>query len=358
MAGLALEAARRHQLTLKPEVERPLRAEVDRSAATTLGMMKELGTVLRACNDAGVGVMLLKGAALHLTVYPEAGLRPMSDVDLLVRPEKAEAACRLLEEIGCRRGMDLVRPDFFPRYYYEIEYLRSSPRPLRIDLHVRPFRPLRLARTVPDDALWRDALSVACGTARALVPSPEVMFIHLAAHAAYHGCSRLIWLYDIKRLVDSHEGGLDWDRIAALAREWRLSTPVLEAVVRTAAQFGPIVPAELTEALRRDRAGWQDRLTLWQTPRDASSPLLHVMTNWFCTPGFRFATGYLLAHLIPGAAHLGEVYPFRHRGWRACAHVWRVARAIGRAVSAPIHTALGHASSGRADAAPTGAVPL
>lgn len=358
MAGLVLETARRHQLACPSEAECRLSAEAKRSAAVTLGMMKELSGILSAFNEAGIAVMLLKGAALHLTVYSDAGLRPMSDVDLLVRPDQADAACRLLGTLGCRRGMDLVRPDFFPRYYYEVEYLRALPRPLRIDLHVRPFRPLRLARTVPEDALWCDAVQVPCGAATALVPNPEVMFIHLAAHAAYHGCSRLMWLYDIKRLVDAHDGRLDWARIAELAGQWKLAAAVLAAAERTEARFGPTVPDELAGALAIQGSSWRDRLTLWQTPRDASSPLMHVMTNWLCTPGLRFATGYVLAHLTPGAAHLAEIYPYRHRGWRVCAHLWRVLRAIGRGAQAPIRALFRRADHSRADLPRTGPIPL
>ncbi len=44
--------------------------------------------------------MLLKGAALALTVYPSFAARPMGDVDILVHPEEAQRAWQCLVDAG------------------------------------------------------------------------------------------------------------------------------------------------------------------------------------------------------------------------------------------------------------------
>ncbi len=80
-------------------------------AAANLHFQSELTEIVRWFNEADVPVMLLKGAALNLTVYPRPDLRPMSDLDLLVRPGDAERALSLLKGHGCRRGLELVRRD-------------------------------------------------------------------------------------------------------------------------------------------------------------------------------------------------------------------------------------------------------
>ena len=130
----------------------------------------------------------------------------MSDVDLLIRADTVDRAFAALEGCGCKRGFELLRDDFFPRYHYEVEFHTTSARPLRLDLHVRPLRPLRIARLMPDDALWKGARRVNVDDAYAFVPAPEAMLVHLCAHAAYHGCSRLLWLYDIHHLITRGSG--------------------------------------------------------------------------------------------------------------------------------------------------------
>jgi len=49
-------------------------------------LLAELVRVRRAAAEAGVDVMALKGARLAADYYPLAALRPLGDLDLLVRP--------------------------------------------------------------------------------------------------------------------------------------------------------------------------------------------------------------------------------------------------------------------------------
>lgn len=341
MAGLLLEHLARYKLPLaeSPSLEAKITTTLQRKAlaiaANNMNISGELERLATACEQAHLPVMLLKGAALNLTVYSRPDLRPMSDVDLLVRPEAADEAVGLLVSHGCRRGAALVSDGFFPKYHYEMELMTGSPHPVRIDLHARPFRPLRVSRTMSDDAFWEGARSIRVGTGQAVIARPEIMFIHLTAHAAFHGCSRLLWLYDIKRLVEEHGQAMDWSLVTHRARHWRLSLPVLRAIEQSAELLGPVCPPFVLDELASDGVSWRDRLTLRQAPRDAVSPVAHIVVNLLCTPGLRFRMGYLLAHLLPGRAHLADVYPYRHPGWVFCAHAWRSMRAFVRVVCAP-----------------------
>ena len=336
LAGLVLAHGDRRGTSFPLWVRDILHDSASRVAADNLHMMHELERVLVAFNGSGIPVMLLKGAALNLTVYSSADQRPMSDLDLLVRPADARKALRLLDELGCRRGMGLVRDDFFPKFHYEVEVIVPSVRPVRIDLHARPLRPLRVSRTMPDEAIWANARETRIASATVMIPRVELHFIHLAAHAAFHGCSRLIWLNDIKRLVESHGETLDWGFIAARCREWRLSCAVREAIHQAEKQFGPICPIKFVEQLDEVRPSWRDRLTLWHAPRDGGSPIGQVLCNLLCTPGIRFRLGYLAALSFPGRKHLSEVYRRRHVGWPFCAHLWRAVRALGRTAMLPL----------------------
>ncbi len=341
LAGLLLEHISRYKLPLaaSPSLEAKITMALQRQAlavaANNMNISGELERLATAWEQARLPVMLLKGAALNLTVYKRPDLRPMSDMDLLVRPEAANEAVGLLVSHGCRCGFALVSDGFFPKYHYEMELMTGSPHPVRIDLHARPFRPLRVSRTMPDDAFWEGARSIQVGTGKAVIASPEITFIHLTAHAAFHGCSRLLWLYDIKRLVEEHSHVMDWSLVTQRARQWRLSLAVLRAIEQSAELLGPVCPPFVLDELASDDVSWRDRLALRQAPRDAASPVAHIVVNLLCTPGLRFRMGYLLAYLLPGRAHLADVYPYRHPGWVFCAHAWRSMRACVRVACAP-----------------------
>ena len=59
-----------------------------------------LSKIITACEKAGVQLILLKGAALFHLVYPEPGLRPMRDLDLLIHPSQAPVMETLLGDLG------------------------------------------------------------------------------------------------------------------------------------------------------------------------------------------------------------------------------------------------------------------
>ncbi|HUU82739.1 MAG TPA: nucleotidyltransferase family protein [Phycisphaerae bacterium] len=330
LGGVLLEAIERRRWPVPLPQMQQLRWQARQIRQNNVRMSQRLARISRTLRDRGVDVLLLKGAALNLTVYDHPGLRAMADVDLMVRPEQVAHAQAVLRTLRFRKGRDQVRDDFFPKYYYELEYTAERPWPLRIDVHARLLRPLRYARTIPDDALWRDARLTDFEGGQVLIPSPGNMLIHLAAHAACHGARPLRWLYDIKRLLDVERTAIDWDIVVGRAGDWGLSLPVRVGLERTEQVFGPTAPPEAMTALGRARVTAADRLTLWHAPRDEKHPVGHVLVNLLCTPGLRFRAGYLGAMLLPGRRHMASVYRRRHAGWLACAHVYRWIRAIVR----------------------------
>ena len=66
----------------------------------------ELRAVLEALARQGLPVLLLKGAALAYTLYPEPHLRNRCDADLLL-PSRDEAECagRVLQTLGYQQPM-------------------------------------------------------------------------------------------------------------------------------------------------------------------------------------------------------------------------------------------------------------
>jgi hypothetical protein len=55
---------------------------------------------LKAFNETGVKFSFLKGMAIVASIPDQMALRPMGDMDLLIRPSDAEAALDLLTKFG------------------------------------------------------------------------------------------------------------------------------------------------------------------------------------------------------------------------------------------------------------------
>lgn len=304
------------------------KATLDTIAIRNLRLMRVLEAIAGKFNEAGVALLVLKGGALQLTLGTKLNERPMDDLDILIHPEDLDQARAILKQLGANRGQPFVTEDFFPRFHYEEEFTLGSIYPVKIDLHVRPFRPLRYSRIVPAAALWTRAKAVSIGQATILVPSVEEMLIHLATHAAVHGYSRSLWLRDISLWTAAYRTRINWDRLLATVERWQLALPVRRGLECAASAFGPDCPPAVFRRLAQMRVRWRDRLALRQAPRDATHPIAHVLTNAVCTPGLRFGLAYLLAVAVPSRQHMRVWYRRRHWGWLRCAQVLRWLRPL------------------------------
>lgn len=298
-------------------------------ATRNIRMMHFLARLAVAFNDANVPLMVLKGAAMQLTVYESPAERAMCDIDLLVKPGDIDRAFAVLESIGAYRSQILMREDFFPKFYYEAQYTVGDIMPVVMDVHVRPLRPLRYVQLMPDDALWANAQKVQVGDAYVYIPCPGEMLLHMMAHLAVHGDSARKWREDICRWSEQFADKIDWQHFVQAAKDWRLTLPVIAGI--EAAQVGHqrwIVPQLIFKQLLDVPVNWRDRLCLKQAPRDDDHPTAHVLVNALVTPGIGFVLGYLFAATIPGKEHMREWYGHEHIGWLPVAHVCRLLRPV------------------------------
>lgn len=213
-------------------------------------LVERCAEIVGALDRAGVPSIGLKGVVLARTVYPDLALRPMTDVDLLIRPGDRAAATAALGDAGYRTVGDAVQAvqtfDGFRLFARDATVL---------DLHwAITYSSVRTAGIVrvDHDGLWRrarrpDPNGVSCWTL-----SPEDMLLHLALHLTIGSdLARLIWFSDIDALV--RKTTLDWDRVLEEADRWRVRAILghVLGVVRDA--FGTPVPARAWAGLRPGR---------------------------------------------------------------------------------------------------------
>lgn len=163
-----------------------------------------------ACfRERGIPVMLLKGAALAATRHRGFTDRPMSDVDLLVRPEDAPRAAQAVVDSGWPRTKDPALLHLLQTHHHLPPFIDPEPTGLRIELHTAilpPDSPFALA----EPELWRDSAAAPAPFVGARVPSSEHLLLHAATHFAWaHGATFGAWrtFRDVSALLRSGEGG-------------------------------------------------------------------------------------------------------------------------------------------------------
>lgn len=208
-------------------------------AALLLPVLARLG--LQPLVAAGLEPVVLKGAALA-SRYPDAGLRPMDDVDVYVPPSDHPEALRVLR----RSGWQLRAR---PGRHHEVVLSHPEVPGLPLELHrafaTWPTRSSRLSLR----ALWLDRTPRTVGGVSCFGFSPVDEVLALATHAAkpFHTFDRLIWITDLAVVVSAAEREgrpLDWDALAAGAARARCTSALAVALVQ-AARLGIASPSVL-----------------------------------------------------------------------------------------------------------------
>jgi hypothetical protein len=199
---------------------------------------------------AGLQPMILKGP-LVAQRYPDAGLRPMDDLDLLLPPEEHDDGIGVLEAAG----WTVSRRRRHEHYDTQLRHPEVPSLPLELHFGLEAWH--ERSNNLDPMWLWRQRVQVNCmGTETAGLP-PEVELVYLAAHAGkpYHGFDRLIWLCDLVMVAAHAEehGGLSWERVRQVSQDADCVT-VVSAALQMATRMGLELP---DGSFRLPSDGWR-----------------------------------------------------------------------------------------------------
>jgi hypothetical protein len=287
------------------------------SAQRVTLLLRELAEILRACEQEQIAVIPLKGSLLATQYYAEPGLRPMNDLDLLVRPADEPRMLNLLARLRyqliarSQKHLMLARPE---AHGPVVSYTGEHPdNPRSLDLHTRLAEHFWGIRYDLTEEAWADSAPGQLQDVAARVLEPATLLHHLAIHASSDAIARrlrLLHLVDIA-LVAAKLDQADWERIVAGAQRRGEQRLVYAALLLTS-HYYPVVPAAV---LRATRSGTPTALLrqLDTTSLDQLSFCNPLPTTpaeklrWF-RPGYEQVQA--LRHmLLPNPAELGHWYP-------------------------------------------------
>jgi hypothetical protein len=212
----------------------------------------ELGAaLLRDLAGAGVAAAPLKGWALvdgPGAVYPDAGVRPMDDLDLIVSRHDCERAGEVLRDhgfahVGSRTAARLAGG-------HEMAFHRRiAGVNLFVELHWAWAGSESLMRgfAVSGEQFLDELCEPVVAQDGALRPSRLGHLLFVAVHGARHTFSRWIWLVDLHRLVES--GPLSWDVLLRHAAAYRCRRPLYAGLAAARELLRTPVPKEVLAAL-------------------------------------------------------------------------------------------------------------
>ncbi|HEY7835750.1 MAG TPA: sugar transferase [Ktedonobacterales bacterium] len=242
-------------------------------------MRGEQEAIVAALAARQIEVMVIKGVALAARYYGELALRPVQDIDLLVRREEAEACGAALEALGYRPVLGMGDPLSFNALMFRALVYRKAPG-LIVEVHWElSSLPVYLPRFSVEE-VWRRAERISCGACmvRYLAPGDELRYLSFH-YAAQHEGTRLIWLVDIAELVRALPAEWPWPGFVRETIALGLATPVVAALGRAQRMLGLALPPGVLAELQRAAAGPHERAA-WNSAR-ASFHRLDTVTRYF-----------------------------------------------------------------------------
>lgn len=258
--------------------------------------------------------MALKGACFALTIYPDIGLRPMGDLDILVPAAQLDEAVEMAGSLGYAEARPEASPGLNDLLSHHV--CLQKPGSITLELHDNLVGEKSFTYAAPVDWFWEQTEPLD-GSSKdrfehLLMLTPTAQLLYAASHAILqHGGDKtpLRWYYDLDQLIRLSGSRLDWDLLLMQAREFEWSSALWAALAQAQDYFGTPVPEMVRISLSR-QTDRHESLVKKKQIRPATKILLEnqklASLNWHGKVRF------VLALLVPSPAYMRWRYKLKN----------------------------------------------
>lgn len=235
---------------IQVEARNRLREAYRGSATKNTSLFFEASKILKSLADNQLPIIALKGLSLAKSIYGDIALRPMADMDLLVKEEDLVRAGRILLTLGYKQ--DFPAWESTLKIYHHLPPFTNKNGAI-IELHwniVTPNRPIQ----VDLDGLWERAGLIKVDNVEVRALSPEDLFFHLCIHACDNLPTGLdlIPLCDIAGLIKTSADKIDWQILIERATRWGGQKCVYLMLLLVRELLGAAPPEKIMSAIKPD----------------------------------------------------------------------------------------------------------
>lgn len=229
---------------LKQNLQKSYLASVIRNVQ----LYNELSEVLKALRNENIPVIVLKGAHLAETIYGNTALRPMCDVDILIKKTDLLKAEKKLLEMGYSSSREDDIEVACTKHHHLPPLVKQGSAPVEIHWTIKQ---LTSPFTIDLDELWERARPTTIAGVEVLALSPEYLLLHLCLHSTYNDFFEqgLRSLCDILETI-RHYQAIDWTLLEHGASQWNAKNTIYLTLRLARELLAANVPDELLNALK------------------------------------------------------------------------------------------------------------
>ena len=204
-----------------------LRASYVAALRKNMEIYRELHGILAELQNKGISVILLKGVALAEIVYQDIALRPMNDIDIMVRKADLHDVVTVLSKQGYVPSHS--DDPFYEGHHHIVPYERHDRERNNffvMELH-HNIAPAPLMSRIDVDYLWENPQVFNTGGIDALALSAENTLLHLCLHlSTISFINGVRILVDISETIRCYDGKLDWHSFVRKSNELGVGSSV------------------------------------------------------------------------------------------------------------------------------------
>jgi hypothetical protein len=267
-------------------------------------LLHDLGEILKLLDQEDIKVVLLQGIALLQQIYDDIGLRPTTDIDLWVEEKDFSALVRILVSQGYQR--DTLYPTTFRKGSTILDFRTHILWADRIKA-----RELLLSKNQETIFKATKTIDVDGHKAHCLNEYDQVLYLML--HGLKHNVERLLWLADIKLLVEDWKHD-DWQALIDRARELGQEKPVYHILFLLTHLFAFQPPVETRHLLLRDRLNLLEKKILRQRIKGNSLPIWAPLILFTSGKPWSTRLAFMFETFFPKAEVMRQIFPTHPEG--------------------------------------------
>jgi hypothetical protein len=269
-----------------------------RTIQHNLQIVNDLKEILDRSNENAVRVVLLQGVALLEKIYKDIGLRPLTDIDLWVLPEKRGVFDDVMIQLGYQR--DRLYPNTFKKGSTIVD----------INSHILWADRIRSRRHLlakGQHALYEkiEILNFDGEPAGCLDVLDQVLYLSL--HAFKHCAGRLIWLVDINHLITGWQTS-NWKALFDRAREWGQVSIVYDMLYLMRHLFNLKLPADIQAMVEGSSLKWLESVILQRRLNGRSLPDWAPLLLFTSGKGLLARISFVFESLFPRPPVLRQIF--------------------------------------------------
>ncbi|NOY98889.1 MAG: nucleotidyltransferase family protein [Chloroflexi bacterium] len=210
--------------------------------------------VLSALHEAGIGALLFKGAGLVVAGNLDYALRPMDDIDFLVREENAQTAIDIIRKLGWQPKAEHAA-DFNPTAH---AVMYHDGKGHYIDLH---WYSLTQALTGKHEAgYWERSLDAKIDGIPVRCMGMTDQLIHTCVHGIrWNPIAPIRWIADAAVIFENKGQPVQWEHLVAHSKNLHVTLPMLQGLRYLKTEFNMPVPDYVLRSLENAPVSYQEK---------------------------------------------------------------------------------------------------